>query len=36
MCSCELPIIYFNPTSGYDMVKEMLMYCKCVCYFASI
>ena len=36
MCSCELPIIYFNPTSGYDMVNEMLLYCKCVCYFASI
>ena len=36
VCSCGLPIIFFYPTSGYDMANEMLLYYKCICYFASI
>ena len=35
VCSCGFPIIYFYPTSGYDMVNEMLLYCKCICYLVN-
>ena len=33
--SCGHPIMYFYPSSVYDMANEMLLYCKCICYFAT-
>ena len=29
-------LVYFHPTSGYDMINKMLLYCKCICYLVSI